>query len=158
MTNARFNASLPVGSVVVARDDLYSDNNGPYTLAYIWDGAVLRVENCANGYDGFGHTDIVVDATAEQIQAAAEFYQMNFNDTNKGTYIGCIVKLKRSRKAPNNVELHVVGSVASSYDNVYMRRIDAKIKVRIDENTYAWVNRSCIDEVVQTRWPFWAIR
>lgn len=155
-----FNATLPKGSVVVAIDHRYNDNDGPYSVAWVWDGVELTCETYANGYNGRSFDDADVDAkTTGQILLAAEAYAVGKFDLGRlcsgsNTYIDCVVKLKGSRKAPNNVELLVVDHENSYYDSSYNRRVDAKIQVQLRDER-VWVNQSCINEIVKGAYPFW---
>lgn len=156
-----FNATLPIGSVVVAIDHKYNENDGAYSVAWVWDGETLSHESYANGYNNRSFEDAEVDATFLQISQAAEAYAVgkfdlgrsHFNQYN--TFIGCTVKLARSRKAPNKVELLVVDHADAYYDDNYNRRIDAQSAVMV-EGVKVWVSQSCINEVVKGDYPWWA--
>lgn len=154
-----FNATLPKGSVVVAIDHKYNDNDGAYSVAWVWDGVELVCEAYANGYNQRSFEDASVDASQEQIVGAAEAFAVGKLDLGKSalsqynTYIGCTVKLKRSRKAPNKVELLVVDHKDSYWDYLG-RRVDAQVCVCVEgQNT--WTSTGCIDEVVKGSYPFW---
>lgn len=155
-----FNATLPMGSVVVAIDHKYNDNDGAYSVAWVWDGETLTSESYANGYNNRSFEDAEVDASFLQIQEAAEAFAIGKFDLSKShftqysTFIGCTVKLKRSRKAPNNVELLVMGHADSYYDHANNRRVDAQTAVNV-EGVKVWVSQGCVNEIVKGAYPWW---
>lgn len=158
-----FNAGLALGSVVVAIEHKYNDNDGAYSVAWVWDGETLTNESYANGYNNMAFDAAEVDASPEQIKLAAEAFAMGKLDMSRGhfsqynTYIGCVVKLKRSRKAPNNVELMVVDHTDAYYDRTWNRHVDAQIAVMV-EGVKVWVSKACVNEVVKGAYPWWTIK
>ena len=152
---ARFNDGLPAGSVVVGIDDRYNDNDGAYHLAHVWDGQSVIVHNYANGYNKGAYYDAEVNATVEQKMEAAEWWRDNCKETEN--YWDCVVVLQRSRKAPNKVPLKVVSYDAGGYNGYYNQHDPEQIQVEIEKDAdYAWVNASCVKQVIKGRDPFWA--
>ncbi len=148
-------------SVCVAIDEKYSDNNGAYQIAYFWDGISVSVGG--GMYDGAAYS---VNCTPEQKQAAIDWMQSNcqltanwnkycYRGLGAFTYIGCIVKLARSRKAPNGVDLKVLDFYESRWDGSY--KVSEQVKVTDGDNVWI-VSSSCIAELVQgiKDLPFWA--
>lgn len=93
--------------VVVAVEELYDHSNGNYEIAYLWNGVQVTT---AGGM--YSRETFTVNATADQIAAAAQWtkvnteykptYSKHINGGRGGfTYVGCVVTLARSRKAPN---------------------------------------------------------
>lgn len=156
---ATFNSSLKAGSVVVAVDHKYNDNDGAYSIAYVWDGEQVVPHTYADGYNKVSYTAAVKDATKEQVDAAAEWYVNVRKDTSvrgtRATFIGCTVSLQRSRKAPNGVPVQVLDYVAGGYNRQYNRRDPEQIKVKAGECTY-WVSTGCVKEVIKGDSPWWA--
>lgn len=148
-------------SVCVAIDEKYSDNNGAYQIAYFWDGISVSVGG--GMYDGAVYS---VNCTPEQKQAAIDWMQSNcqltanwnkycYGGLGAFTYIGCIVKLARSRKAPNGVDLKVLDFYESRWEGSY--KVSEQVKVTDGDNVWI-VSSSCISELVKgiKDLPFWA--
>lgn len=127
----------------------YDESMGAFTYAFFWDGE--KVTEQGGMYSDLAYDAYKVTATTEQIKAAAEWYNVNHVDTNSFTYLGCVVKLKRSRKAPNNTPLKVVDYEAVGYVNGY--RTSAQVCVLVDDSR-VWVNHSTVDSVVTGK-PVW---
>ena len=150
--------------VIVAVDDLYTDNNGAYQVAYVWDGE--RVSQVGGMYDSNVYR---VTATPEQIKAAAEYAKAEaeanttnnwnkycYNGRGAYTFINCIVTLKRSRKAPNKIPLKVIDFLESGYNARFNNHVGERIEVTDGETSWV-VSSNCIDEVVKgvVKYPFW---
>lgn len=150
--------------VVVAVDECYCNDNGAYQTAYLWDGEKVFTDG-GRYYRGPHFT---VNCDPEQFKAAVEWQRENtpytipynkycYNRLGAHTYIGCIVKLKRSRLAPNGVPLKVVEFFESYYDKNYDQRVDEKFSVT--DGTVTWkVSTNCLAEVVQgvKEYVYWA--
>lgn len=139
-------------SIVLAREEKYNDNNGAFSLAYLWDGKKVSIKNYANGYDGLYHDHYKVNATDEQKKSAVEWY-INTAQNISGDITGCVVILKRSRKAENKKELTVLDWMPSGYDGDYWK--DEQIKVIGKNNDEVWVSANCIDKYVKGLPPKW---
>lgn len=157
---AAFNDSLPSGSVVVAIDSKYNDNDGAYHLAYVWNGETLEVVNYSNGRN-LAFDAAVKDATPEQVAEAAGYFAANKMDLSKlgfdTTYIGCTVILARSRKAPNKTPLRVVNWRKGGYNSYNNQHDPERVCVALpDSDDVAWVNVGCIKEITRGCPPWWA--
>lgn len=145
-----FNDSLDVGCVVAVEDRF--DNDGGHTRwAIIWDGNQVNKVCVLSGYIDLGR--VYVDATPEQKKEAVKWWVDNAMDT-KG-FFDCVVKLKRSRKAPNNTELKVFSYREAYFDSVNYRDYPAQIIVNV-EGDLVPVSASCVSEIVKGRLPSWA--
>jgi hypothetical protein len=159
---AKFNKSLKSGVVVIAVSHKYDDNNGAYSVATIWDGNQLSEVNYAIGYNGGSYDDAVVDATPEQIAVAAKHYIDECKSTGTDcqgntTFVGCVVTLARSRKAPNRVPLKVVEYSEACYDAYYNTHRGAEILVQgLEEYSPVWVSINCVSKVITGQAPWWA--
>ncbi|QGZ16081.1 hypothetical protein Kuja_0900 [Vibrio phage vB_VchM_Kuja] len=152
--------------VCVAVDHKHDDSNGAYSIFYMWDGKEVSTEG--GMYSGLAYNHYSVDASEEQIKAASDYmretaeegyaYNRNANCFRGDyTYIGCVVKLARSRKAPNNTELEVIDYIDRFYNKKFHSWVEAKIVVQnSDGNTY-YVSVGCIKEVVKgvKELPYW---
>lgn len=152
--------------VCVAIDHKHDDSMGAYSLFYMWDGKQVSTEG--GMYSNMAYNHYAIDATDEQIKAASDYMRETtleshaYNKYANGgrgayTYVGCVVKLSRSRKAPNNVELKVV-----DYDDRYFNErfgtwVEAKITVKDADGVEYGVSVGCIKEVVKgvKELPFW---
>lgn len=149
--------------VIVAVDECYNDNNGAYQVAYVWDGE--SVSTLGGMYD---NTHYSVNCTDAEFAAAKAWQRANtpetipfnkycYNRLGANTFIGCIVKLARSRKAPNSVELKVTEFHESFYDSRYNQYVPERITVT--DGTSSWiVSSGCINELVKgvKEYVFWA--
>ena len=153
-----------MNEVIVAVDDKYSDNNGAWQVAYVWNGE--RVSVTGGPYDDQVYK---VDASEEQIREASEWMKKNTKPTvpfNKycyqgrgaNTYIGCLVTLKRSRKAPNGTPLCVRAFIEGGYDKMYHRYTPEQVVVSDGEQEWV-VSSGCIHDVIQgvVELPFWVV-
>ena len=147
----RFNDLLPKGHVVLAVDSLWCNDAGESEWAVIWSGEGVYRELISNGYVDKGVA--VVDASNDERELASEWYQLNNKDVK--SKVGCFVKLKRSRKAPNGVALKVVEWRESYFDRVYYRNYPEMACLDVDGER-VWVSASCINELVKCGKPFWA--
>ena len=152
-------------TVCIAIDHLYDDSMGDYAVFYLWDGEKVYTEG--GMYSGVRSDAYEVNATREQIAAASAAYiesapeTYNYNKYCYGrrgcnTFIGCIVKLHRSRKAPNNTDLTVVDFHEAYYCNRYNQHVPEKLTVTDGVSTWA-VSSNCIKTVVKgvKEKPFW---
>lgn len=149
--------------VCVARDDRYSDNNGAWSELYMFDGE--RVWKEGSMYDHVSERSVnatleqIVDASAVYMNQQTEGYNYNkycYNMRGANTFVGCIVTLSRSRKAPNNTELTVTNFHESYYDSRYNQHVSEKITIS-DGTSYWTVSSNCIANVVKgvKEKPFW---
>lgn len=146
-------------AVVIAVDHKYDDNNGAYSIAWLWDGSSVWTENYANGYNGGKFDDLEVNASTDQIKAAGDWYELNSNDVSlnaNGTpmFVGCTVTLSRSRKAPNKTPIKVLSFVKGGYDPRFNNHIPDQIVVDVDGDRVK-VNASCVKDVVKFTRPWW---
>jgi hypothetical protein len=158
-----FNDSLKAGSVVVAIDHIYDDNNGAQSVAYVLSvDNELDCVNYSNGHTGLAYDAAKVDATEEQKAIAANIYiddlwKAGRKDEQGNTDLtGTTVILQRSRKAENKVELLVLDYAHSYYCNTHYHYVTAKIKVNGKDGEPVWVNESCVKEIKKGLAPFWA--
>ena len=150
--------------VCIAIDHKYSDNNGAWTVFYFWNGQ--EVISKGGMYEDYAFNAFEVNATIDQKRAASIWTENNteesLNYCNKlqaDTYVDCIVKLKRSRKAPNNIELKVVDFAKGGY-NAYNNYTPDQVRVVNSDNTIdVWVSASCINEVIKGAkvLPWWHV-
>lgn len=151
--------------VCIAKDDKYDDSMGAYTLFYLWDGEQVMVEGGI--YSGLPYNTYEVNATHEQKVAASQAYMdaqkegFNFNKhcySGRGayTFIGCVVELSRSRKAPNKTPLEVIAFFEGGYDSRYNHDRPEQVTVTDGENNWI-VSSSCINKVIKgvKEKPFW---
>ena len=150
--------------VCIAVSDGYDDSMGAYLVNYFFDTESKEVSTTGGIYSDEPRARI--DATKEQIIEAEKHYMEALGESHNynkyagcNTYVGCIVKLKRSRKAPNKTALKVVGFHDAYYDSRFNNRVSPKVDVLLDDETTVTVNINCIDEVVKgiKEKPFWAI-
>ena len=147
--------------IILATEHKYCDNNGPYSIAHTWDGEKVSSFSYANGYDGLIESSHTANATEKQFAEAVEWYVNNAE--NKGwSYhsqsnipIGCIVKLKRCRKAANKTDLEVLDWSASYYDGGGFYHPE-QIKVNGKNGSHVWVSANCIDSYTKGLKPDWA--
>lgn len=156
---ASFNQSLPTGSVVVATEDKYNDNDGAYHLAYVWNGETVSIVNYSNGYNNVPYNAAVKDANPYQVEDAVNWWinvrkDLSYRNGNP-TFIGCVVTLQRSRKAPNKTPLKVINHELGGYNSYYMQHDPERVCVE-HEGQAIWVSVGCIKEVVQGARPWWA--
>lgn len=149
--------------IIVAVDECYNDNNGSYQVAYIWDGK--SVSTIGGMYDNKHYS---VNCTEEQFLAAKLWQRENtpetipfnkycYNRLGANTFIGCIVKLARSKKAPNKTELKVTDFHESYYDSRFNQHVTEKVTVT--DGVTSWiVSTNCINEIVKgvKEYVFWA--
>lgn len=132
---------------VVVIDERYNDNDGPFFDAYVLDNDEVHKVTVRHQYHPLygASSDLISWDLREK---ANEIYKSKNKDTNKGIYVGCIVKLARSRKAPNGVELEVVGYTQRHFNHRLNRYIDETITVTDGESKWS-VSIGCIKEVVK---------
>lgn len=160
---ARFNSTLKPHQCVVAVDHKYNDNDGAYSIAWIFDRKeeTIGCVNYANGYNDGHFEDAVKDASPEEVEKAASVYRKGkvLCKTLNGrfeTFLDCIVILARSRKAQNKVELKVYDTQDAHYNERYHCHEEAKILVDGKDGNRCWINESCVVEVVLGPNPWWA--
>lgn len=155
---SHFNDNLADGVVVVALDEIYTDNNGPETYAYIFDGVTCERVKYLSGYTQH-YTSIDINASDEQIRQAGIAYAHNNPKqslSDMRNLYNSIVILKRSRKARNGVPLNVVNWHESYYDNRFKRHVPAEVLVHDNETgERVWVSYNCVKEIVRTDYPSW---
>ena len=150
-------------AVVVAVDERYNDNNGAYQDVYLWDGESVTMAGgmyCSKVYS--------VNCTPEQFEAAKQWQRDNtpetipynkycYNRLGAQTWIGCIVKLARSRKAPNKTPLRVTAFHEAYYDTRYNNQVVEQVTVTDGQQSWT-VSSNCINELVQgvKDYVYWA--
>ena len=158
----KFNDDLPLGSVIVGINDRYSDNNGHYRDAVIWNGKEVIEQTYFSGNHSYNENDAVIDASNAEIIEAGEWYVNNikssFRSRKSGheTFLGCVVTLKGSRKARNRVPVLVTNYEDGYYSNRYQNKVNDKIfvwDVELDSGT--WVSASCVNEIIECDKPSW---
>lgn len=148
--------------IVVAVDDKWSENNGAYQTAYIWDGKSVSTAGgmyCEEVYK--------VNCTDEQFKAAKDWQIKNtertiprnkycYNMAGAYTYIGCKVKLSRSRKAPNKTVLTVTDFHESYFSEKFNNRVPERFTVTDGVDSWT-VSTGCLAEVVEgvKEYPLW---
>lgn len=149
---------IPSCFVVVAIDEKFNDEHGPWSEAWIYDPQGNELLVVGGPYEDL-EPGIRANCTAEQREAAAKAYAYgpckNVNRVNgRATFVGCVVVLKGSRKAPNKVQVDVLDYRPGGYNPQYMRHDPEQVKVRWGDQT-AWVSTGCVHEVVRGRYPWW---
>lgn len=155
-------------TVCIATEDCYNSNNGAYTIFWFFDGE--KVFTKGGMYSDLSFNTYSVDATEEQIIAASTVYMEKVEETynynkyaNNGsgtnTYIGCIVSLSRSRKAPNNIPLKVIDFSDRYYNPTFRNWVGEKVDL-VNEETgekFTDISIGCIKEVIKgiKEKPFW---
>ncbi len=155
--------------VCLAVDHKYDDSMGAYSIFWLFDGEDVFTEG--GMYSGLPYNHYVVNATQDQKDKALAIYTEsqiethNYNKyANNGrgayTFVGCIVKLARSRKAPNKKDLKVINFNDRYYNSFYGNWVDETVDL-IDESTgetYQNISINCIKDVVKgiKELPFWA--
>lgn len=155
-------------TVCIAVDHKYSDNDGAWSVFYMWDGEKVFTEG--GMYSVLAYDAYEVDATREQLEAASDWARANTpygNNWNKYannrlgayTFVGCIVTLARSRKAPNKTPLKVVAHHDRYFDQRFGNWVDEKVTVKDESGETYTVSIGCIKEVIQgvQNLPFWVI-
>lgn len=148
--------------VVVAVDDKWNENNGAYQVAYLWDGESVTTAGgmyCNEVYH--------VNCTDEQFEAAKAWQIENtersiprnkycYNMLGANTYIGCKVKLARSRKAPNKTVLTVTDFHESYFSEKFNNRVPEQFTVTDGVDSWT-VSTGCLAEVVEgvKQYPSW---
>lgn len=147
----------------VAIDHKYDESMGAYIVAYLWDGERVFKEGGI-----YQDTDYAtVTATQEEKLAASKWVEQNTEEGanyNKyarcNTFVGCIVTLKRSRKAPNKKPLKVTGFHDRYYSDHFMTWVDEKVDCLDEETGISYtVSIGCVNELVKgvKSLPFWCI-
>ena len=162
ITTARFNETLPKGHVIVAIDDKYSDNDGPYHIAYIWDGDKVYIVNYSNGYTKYAHHDGVVDATPEQHTQACNWHRDHVppRDCEAGL-IGHRFTVKRSRKVKKGSLVEVREFYRGGYDATYGNWVNDQVRVKViesehgQEDQHFTISSGCLDEWKRGTLPWW---
>lgn len=140
--------------VVVAVDDRYNDNNGAYQIAYLWDGETVYTEGgiyCDKVYTvncSVEQKEAAINWKIENTELSIPYNKYCYGGRGARTYIGCTIKLAKSRKAPNKVELKVTAFHESYYDGYYNQHVGEKITVTDGNNSWV-VSSNCIAEVVK---------
>lgn len=155
--------------VCLAADHKYDDSMGAYTVFWLFDGESVYTEGGMYSNLGFNH--YTVNATVEQKKQALAIHMATVPEThnynkyaNSGrgayTFVGCTVKLARSRKAPNKKDLKVVGFNDRYYNDFFGNWVDETVDLidTVTGDTYNNISINCIKEVVKgvKEEPFWA--
>lgn len=144
--------NLPENNVVVAIDECYSDNNGAWIDVISFDTVKKTLGNLGGIYSSCWVGRYTVNASKEEIAEAAEVYAASGLIGSK--YVGCIVELKRSKKAPNGVPLKIMDYDKGGYDGRYGCKNPERIAVDVD-GIRVWVGKSCIEKVIKGSYPWW---
>ncbi len=157
-----------LNKVCIAKEEKYSENNGAWTIFWLFDGVDITVEG--GMYAGLPYDYYRVDATREQKKAASVIYmdnQKEGNNYNKyanggngaDTFVGCIVSLARSRKAPNKTALKVLEFNDRYYSAHFNNWVSATIDLENEATGEIFNNVSlgCIKEIIKgvKQRPFW---
>lgn len=154
--------NLTDSQYVVARDQKYSENNGAWVRAIVYDEEKREVFYVGGVYASLELNDPGFQkmASEKQVKAANKIWQHTKMDCgtlqDETTYIGCIVTLTRSRHATNNIPLLVTNFKDKHWSSKgYMvpPRIEVEHLVTLERN---WVNRNCIQEVIAGKSAWWA--
>lgn len=153
---ALINNTLANGSVVVAINHCYDDNNGSWDEAVVWNGESTETV-VYNGPYNSTTGDAEIDASRGQIDEAINYHrkQGDLGLRSRLPYVGCIVTLKRARKAPNRTPLKIVGYDEGGYNSRYNQKDPERIQVET-EGGEVWVSVNCIDKVLLGKKPRWA--
>lgn len=148
--------------IVFAIRDKWSDNDGAYHIAYFLsnDKKKIYTQTYSDGYNNIPYDAVKINASEADIKIARQIYidtLLSVEDSE--TYIGCTVKLRRSKKAPNNVELVVSSETKSNGYNRFNIKTPNTIDL-VDYNTepktiYPGIAESCIYKVVKGATPLW---
>lgn len=146
----------------------YDHSMGDFEIYHLWDGEKVYTEGGV--FSTLSPNSYTVNASLQDYREALDWYMANTEPThnwnkyaNGGrggyTYIGCVVKLARSRKAPNGVDLTVLDFIDGGYDDRYGHDVPNKVVVTDGEQQWT-VSSSCIKEVVKgfVELPLWALR
>lgn len=109
-----------------------------------------------------------VNCTPEEFEAAKQWERDNTKETipyNKycynrlgaNTFLGCIVTLKGSRKAPNKTPLTVIKFHEAYFDKRYNQHVTEKVTVT--DGVTSWdVSSNCIHELIKgvKEYVYWA--
>lgn len=135
---------------VLAVDGKYSDNNGAWDVATVWDGKKLSYDGSMYNPSTYNYATPICRDEEVIYAASRHFDTVAVEHNNKHSFVNCVVKLKRSRKAPNNKPLKVLQCIDAHYDSRFNCRVDDKVVVLDEEtgNKYT-VNYSCISEMVK---------
>lgn len=156
-------SSLLFVPVIVAVEEKYNDNNGSYQVAYTWNGE--KVERVGGMYCNKYYS---VNCTAEQFQAAKQWERDNtaetipynkycYNRLGAQTFLGCVVTLKGSRKAPNKTPLTVIQFHEAYFDKRWNQHVTEKVTVT--DGITSWeVSSNCINELIKgvKEYVYWA--
>ncbi len=136
--------------VVVAIDHGHDESMGAFTTFITWDGESLG--SLGGMYSGLAYNAYAVNATAEQIEAAASCYQ---RENRSGKLMGATVTLKRSRKAANGVPLLVTGIRDAFNDAFTGHSYPEMVEVIGKTGEPTLVSSSCVNEVLLGARPWW---
>lgn len=151
--------------VCLFADHKYNDNNGAYTVFTLFDTVTkeysieggMYSDLAYNHYVPTGDLDVIFMAS----QACTPQQQDGIYNKYAGRYhyAGCVVTLKRSRKAPNKTPLLVVGDRDGGYNSMYNNYQPDEIMVKLDDGSQVWVSVGCISEIVEGvyNYPIWYI-
>ncbi|AUR88728.1 hypothetical protein NVP2117O_50 [Vibrio phage 2.117.O._10N.261.45.E9] len=158
----RFNATLQAHEVIVAIDDKYSDNSGPYHIAVIWTGYEVRHVTYSSGYTNYAFNDAEVTATEEQKAAAAEWWQTHVNVREPSNSVGHRFAVKRSRKVKKGSIVEVREFLKGGWDDAYGHMVGDTVRVKViesehgQEDQHYTITVGCLDTWVRGAAPWWA--
>ena len=154
-------AIVPSDVVLLSVDERYSDDAGAYIVLHVMHPDTLEVTTIGGAYDSIERHQIkgMTLASEAQRQVAAEIYANSCRDLcakqGHALYIGCMVVLARSRKAPNKTPLKVVDHKDRRWNGYNYD--PEQVKVELPDGSMVWVGYSCIVSAVRGKLPYWAI-
>ena len=150
--------------VCIAVSDEYDNSMGAYLINYFFDIDTKEITTTGGIYSDAPRAKI--DASRDQIIEAGKHYMESLEESHNYnkyagcyTYVGCVVTLKRARKAPNKTPLKVTAFHDGYYDSYYNNRVQPRVDVLLDDGTTATVSINCVNDVVKgiKETPFWYI-
>ena len=156
----RCKGKVELAMIILATEHKYNDNSGAYSIAHTWNGREVSRFEYANEYDGLPESAHKANATPEQLSEAIEWYLSTAQNKGERKYPessnpkGCVVQLKRCRKALNKTDLEVIDWMDSGYDGDFYQ--PEQILVMGKNNELVWVSANCIDTYMRGLAPIWA--
>jgi hypothetical protein len=151
--------------VCLFADHKYNDNNGAFTVFTLFDTKTKQFSTEGGIYSdlAFDHyeptsdLDVIFDASNRCNPTPQNGVYNKY--ASRYHYTGCIVSLKRSRKAPNNTPLEVIGDRDGGYNSFYNNYQPDEILVKLDNGDQVWVSAGCINEILKgvLVFPLWHI-
>ena len=130
---------------ILHTEEKYSDNNGPYSVAHIWNGEKVLTQSYANGYDDLVHDSKQVDASPEDIEAAKEWFK---GEEQSYKVLGQVYTTIRSRSFKKGTEVKVLEVNEGGY------RTSETVTVTDGDKT-ANISPNCLDNFISGICPDW---